>query len=1295
MMRLRVMIIGLRGLMMSVLALFAAICALPVTSAHSSSLLSFESKLSEEAVYATRAYLVEEIINPERSLVEWQSEYATSESGPWTVGVKGSTHGDPSPTELIHLGDDPAGGVLHHLEPKTKYYVRFKAGVEGSKELTAVSPIFFFVTTAVTSPEIAQSFSGGGVTGTTFRIEATGPKSAVAKAQIESNGSPTTYCFQYAVVGLATAPQGGEKATCEEPGTSPWRLFASTQTISLVEDFSVSEVPNSSLVPETKYYARVVAINEKGTLIQRGSVGGPGEFTTPTERPIVIEPRLRNITGTSAHVVAEVLPHRLETKWYFEDSLSLTAGWKRVVGAEGVITQAEAEAVAEGAERSDVLVEGELTSLNASTTYYVKLVAENGAGESSNAFGERTAEEKKGVASFVTFGAPVDVSTLAVHGLHGEALRVVGGVNPGSVPTSGEQTVSVEGATGGTFTLTFDGRETGPIAFDAPAQGSVSVESALSSIGLSSASGEVEVTGAAGGPYTIYFSGRDGEVAQPALGEDSSGLTGSGSPVVRVVRDVVGGEGYDTRYYFEYVPQKQFEVSGSEGGFGRAARTPEVDLGSGDSVEYFGADLPRLVAGETYRFRTIATNNSPGNPVLVGEEQSLVVPVSPVVVPEGSCPNEGLRTGSSALLSDCRAFEQLTPADKGGAQEIFNYGGKVGSEGQSVGVDGDHFEFGNPLVKWGSEPGSGQSPYFFSRGGAGWGVVGATAQPEAGVSGYVPQVFSADLTDFGFVSAWHTSPPKPSPQVEFKVGSPGGPYVVAGVVPREEAEPGWVASSADASRLVLQVADHSLLGHATHTGQGEDLYEYSNGKLVQVNVNGVSPGKTIGVCGAVIGGGFASVESGFSEAAQGTASKHPVSEDGSKIFFEAVPGSECSAEKHVYVRIDGERTVDIGAYEFVAANPDGSRVLLEQASGAHPGLYLYDTESATIAFLVSSGIAVGGQLTVSEDLSTVYIRAGEDIYRYSVLDKELLFVTQLSIGGNGRSFFSSSPEGRFFYFVAEVVAGLPSGGVELEQSHAAVKGHTSQVFRYDNIEKMLQCISCSSSFDPEPRLSALYTEGSGKTVASSNGDYVFFDTPATLLPADVDGEIAPEGAKIVGGEHNSNNYSLSSDVYEWRRVGMDGCAYPQGCLSLITSGKGGFLNILLGATTDGNNVFFATNESLLPSDNDTAGDIYDARVDGGFAEPSHSAPCEGDACSTPFAAPSDPTPASSTFQGAGNAGTVVTTGAKGKTKPKTKTKTKTKCKSKGTKKTKKCKAKLPKPKKKRRVVRSATRARDR
>jgi hypothetical protein len=176
--------------------------------------------------------------------------------------------------------------------------------------------------------------------------------------------------------------------------------------------------------------------------------------------------------------------------------------------------------------------------------------------------------------------------------------------------------------------------------------------------------------------------------------------------------------------------------------------------------------------------------------------------------------------------------------------------------------------------------------------------------------------------------------------------------------------------------------------------------------------------------------------------------------------------------------------------------------------------------------------------------------------------------------------------------------------------------------------------------------------------ASANGDYVFFDTPSALLPSDVDGEVAPENE--FGTENESELFSVSSDVYEWRRLGVDGCAHLQGCLALITNGRGGFLNLLLGTDESGRDAFIYTRSSLSPQDNDTSGDVYDARIGGGTQPvPPRPVECAGDACSTPPGAPNDATPSSLTFSGAGNVAAPSTGPVKSK-KPKPKKKTKKK-----------------------------------
>jgi hypothetical protein len=1183
----------------------------------------FHPGLVEEHVFSTRAHIAASGTTGPTAEASWHGEYATSEAlldegkGIAAGGetFKLQTPGTSLPFVFALGAEDetsnsnPEFSVLHHLEPSTPYFARFHVKADcGEAEHT-----FSFTTTPVAKPEIAKiSNSENGHT--TFRGGATGPRSAAFTAQVESNGADTAYVFEY---------------TTEPGNPGSWKAFTSgaSGVVTVAEDFANPEAKLTGLSPETTYFVRVRAENEKGETVQNKYLGPGGSelesFTTPTARPEV-RVEVRNVTGTSAHVVGHVGPRGAETSWQFESAPSASGPWAPIAGAAGTISAAEAAALPE--EGVDLRVGAPVAGLTPATQYFVRLSATNAAGSSvSEAVG------------FETEGPP-GAATFATHALHGEALRLLGEVDPNSTPTSAEQVVQIEGApSGGTFTLGFGGQTTEPIAFDASQK---TVAAALD--GLSSTHASLEVSGPDGGPWTVAFESQLAGVAQPLLVADGSSLSPPGE--VKVTESQAGGVTYDAHYHFEYVSKGQFETSG----FAEAAATPVVDAGGGSEPVYVGADLPPLTAGETYRFRISATSTFPGNPVIHGGEQSLTAPPAPSGGGEAACANQAFRFGVGELLPDCRAYEQITPVDKEGAQEIFRYEGIAVHAGAAVGEDGEHVMLEAPQVSWGHEASSGQSPYFFARGEKGWSMTAGTVQPEAGLSSYATRLLNPDLTQLGFDASFEVSPNGgTSAGIEYRAGPPGGPYVTVATVTRTQVggeSDGWVAASADFSKLILQVEDHMLVEPRTSTKSGSDLYEYAAGQLRQVNVGA-------GTCGAHIVNG-----TGEKGVGQQLASRHAVSADGKRVFFEAVPGSDCSAPAHVYMRVNGDsehaETVDLGAFRFAAATTDGNTVLLEKTIGENPGLYLYNTGSGTAKFLSASEPMLGASFVVSEDLSAVYaLINGGTLDRYSITNETLGLI--LKVGHP--THYSSSPDGRYFYFAAESVGGLPGGAVVPGCGHETdheLPGlcPTPQVYRYDNAEHLVQCLSCSSSFAPEPRLGAYFGNAGSAggqyealggtpalTYSSTDGSYVFFETPAALVRADVDGEVTPEGVIDLNIEHASEETSVSSDVYEWRKPGVDGCGQPQGCVALITNGRGGLENLLLGTTSSGHDVFVYSHSQLAPSDTDAAGDIYDVRIGGGFPPPPpRPVECQGDACSTSAAAPNDNTPSSLTFTGPGN-----------------------------------------------------------
>lgn len=121
---------------------------------------------------------------------------------------------------------------------------------------------------------------------------------------------------------------------------------------------------------------------------------------------------------------------------------------------------------------------------------------------------------------------------------YGETAVEVAPAQPacGLEPSDEVQTMTISGTpTGGTYTLEFDGQETGALAFDANAAAIQAALEALSTIG----SGNVTVTGT--GPYVITFAGELAGFNVVTIVADDALLTGGTDPAVAIVVTQPGG----------------------------------------------------------------------------------------------------------------------------------------------------------------------------------------------------------------------------------------------------------------------------------------------------------------------------------------------------------------------------------------------------------------------------------------------------------------------------------------------------------------------------------------------------------------------------------------------------------------------------------------------------------------------------------------------------------------------------------------------------------------------------------
>lgn len=724
---------------------------------------------------------------------------------------------------------------------------------------------------------------------------------------------------------------------------------------------------------------------------------------------------------------------------------------------------------------------------------------------------------------------------------------------------------------------------------DSPRKGYLFVSSGFNGIGHSYAFGPVEVVEAP-------------EVASLSFGEVAESEA--------ELRATINPMAAETRYTFEYVDQRIWE----EEGFASAVVAGGGSIPAGTEGVPVSAPVTGLTPGTFYRFRVIAENQCDVSPCVDEAEASFsTYPAEEGMTP---CPNDALRLGASAQLPDCRAYELVTPPETNGRAP--RGVGFVGARfltlgGSPAGNEVSFLTEGGPLPGEGGAGGLNGDRYLAVRGQNGWTT---TSAGPSGSESETPSPGSVSA-DQGYFF-WETGGEldEGSAVIDDRgtayVRYPDGHSELVGRGSLEadsDAEGNYI--SPGGSHIVFTESDKfprtalQLEPQAPSSGTAAVYDRTSDGvtHVVTLLPGEVTPGD--GEDAAYVG----------------------ASADGSGIAF--------VVDETLYLRDDNAQTFEIGnGATFAGLTEDGERIFYVEAGD----LFAFNIATeATIPFTESGdvtvvNIAAGGDsayfvspsaLTGEANPAGATAQAGEEnLY----LSEEGTFsfvgtVTQRDVEGEARADGLSGGLGLWTVGVGpgtlakDPSRSSPDGSVLLFESRAEITGAPTggfaQVYRFDAIEDRLDCLSClPSGAEPssDASLQSIEAVQDAPAPASafgyvpslrSDGARAFFQSAEPLVVWDTDG---------------------LQDVYEWEQQGVGSCRKSGGCVNLISSGHSARDDYLYGASTSGDDVFFITSDILTFSDANGTPSIYDARVNGGFSQP--SAPdCLPEECRGPLSPP--------------------------------------------------------------------------
>ncbi len=216
----------------------------------------------------------------------------------------------------------------------------------------------------------------------------------------------------------------------------------------------------------------------------------------------------------------------------------------------------------------------------------------------------------------------------------------------------------------------------GRIAYDPFRNANDASDLALDGSTASPNQGYLYVTsGVTSGAHAFAFAPLD--IHPPAV---SGQATSRISTTTATLEGTLTANGADTAYRFEYTDDADFQANAWANA--TSVPIPDGQLGADQPpATAVSAPIAGLQPDTTYHFRLVATNHC--NPLLdpgqecttEGPDTSFATYPEPQLSP--GCPNAAFRTGPSAYLPDCRAYELVTPPDSNGMVPLWATTGNI------------------------------------------------------------------------------------------------------------------------------------------------------------------------------------------------------------------------------------------------------------------------------------------------------------------------------------------------------------------------------------------------------------------------------------------------------------------------------------------------------------------------------------------------------------------------------------------------------------------------------------------